>query len=171
MRTTKKCFRLALLALCLAALFASVTALAAESYMWPVPASNRVTQAYKGSSHTGIDIGGSTGDTIVAHQIRHGAVCVYGLRQQERGGLGQQGLRGGGLLAQLRQVYQKRQEDLQLGLWQRRCPPACGRQRLFDVCAHEYGQRPQGRHCFAGRPSSARWAARAIRPARTCILS
>lgn len=66
MRTTKKCFRLALLALCLAALFASVTALAAESYMWPVPASNRVTQAYKGSSHTGIDIGGSTGDTIVA---------------------------------------------------------------------------------------------------------
>lgn len=66
MRTTKRYFRLALLALCLAALFASVTALAADSYQWPVPDSKKVTQAYKSGSHTGIDIGGTNGSKIVA---------------------------------------------------------------------------------------------------------
>ena len=66
MRTTKRYFRLALLALCLAALFASVTALAADPYQWPVPDSKKVTQAYKSGSHTGIDIGGTTGSKIVA---------------------------------------------------------------------------------------------------------
>ncbi len=55
MRTKDKRIRFLLLALCLAALFASVSALAADPYQWPVPDSKRVTQLYKGSSHTGID--------------------------------------------------------------------------------------------------------------------
>lgn len=66
MRTTKRYFRLALLALCLAALFASVTALAADPYQWPVPSSINVMQRYKGTSHSGIDIGGTTGSKVVA---------------------------------------------------------------------------------------------------------
>lgn len=55
-----------LLAFCLTALLPQSRAQAAGSYQWPVPASKTVTQNYKAGSHTGIDIGGSSGSKIVA---------------------------------------------------------------------------------------------------------
>lgn len=66
MKLRKFTARVLLLAGCLTALFSTGQAMAAGSYQWPVPASKNVTQPYKPGSHTGIDIGGSKGSTIVA---------------------------------------------------------------------------------------------------------
>lgn len=54
------------LVFCFTTLLASVTAFAAGSYLWPVPSSINVTQRYKGISHSGINIGGTTCSKVVA---------------------------------------------------------------------------------------------------------
>lgn len=55
-----------ILSLCLTLLVASGTALTAESFQRPMPDSKKVIRTYKSGSHNGIDIGGSTGNKIVA---------------------------------------------------------------------------------------------------------
>jgi hypothetical protein len=63
---SKRIFSMIFVLIVISAIFTFTSPVwAAESYLWPVPATTNVTQYFSGT-HTAIDIGAVIGDTIVA---------------------------------------------------------------------------------------------------------